>query len=347
MAKPLLHVARTQDGLDHQNTLDLRPEVRKILLVEGAGFHNDQKLPEYRIPERLIDPKDSGLSRYPALAIEITDANHFQYENAVQGVRYEVERTTDRARFISGLEDPETFVLYTGHARFGRGCCFGRVFNSPDQGSPAVGDVWQQGLFRQGFPHIAVPVHELIEHQYKTFISPASQTLVQADCDPLLKSKFGALKKKPLGEVVPAEALGLIQGMGPDELIWTFRGFQHGKTDDFLVHVAGFEDTAFPDVDLGKTAIACKGYFDCACLTDQLNREIVVTRKGFAQVEDTGYSFFTTDASDMFDGLSFLYHMLDFAEPSRFRPWKPMLDHAKTKANQDLAAWGVTRSRIK
>lgn len=347
MAKPVLQLARTQDGLEHVNTLDLRPEVRKILLAEGAGFHNDQKLPEYRIPERLIDPKNSGLSRYPGLALAVIDADHFRYDNPMQGVRYEVERTTDRARFIAGLEDPETFVLYTGHARFGRGSCFGRVFNGPEQGSPTVGDVWQQGLFRQGFPHIGVPVHELVEHQYRTFVSPATQTLVQADCDPLLKSKFGSLKKKPLREVVPADALHLIQGLGPDDLVWTFRAFQHGVTDDFLVHVAGFQNTAFPDVDLGKTAIACKGYFHCACLTEQLNREIVVVRKGFAQVDDTGHTFFTTDASDMFDGLSFLYHMLSFPEPSRFRPWKDMLDYAKTKANRDLAAWGVTASRIK
>jgi len=346
MAIPTLHVARTQDGLDHKNALDLRPEVRRILLAEGAGFHNDQKLPEYRIPERLIDTKKSGLDRHPNLKVEVIDRDNFRYHNTVQGVRYEVERTVDRDRFISGLEDPETFVLYTGHARFGRGTCFGRIFNNPASG-PATGEVWQQGLFRQGFPHIAVPVHELKEHLYKTFVHKATDTLVQADCDPLLKSKFSSLKKKPLREVVPADIISLIQGIGPDELIWTFRGFQHGVTDDFLVHVAGFEDTAFPDVDLGKTNIQCKGYFDCACLTNQLNREIVVDRKGFKQTDDTFYSFFTTDASDMFDGLSFLYHMLAYPEPNRFHPWKAMLDHAKTKANQDLAYWGVTGSRIK
>lgn len=346
MAKPKLHLARTQDGLEHVNTLDLRPEVRRILIAEGAGFHNDQKHVSLTVPERLIDPKGSGLERYPGLSIEEIDPTHFAYTSQSQGVRYEVERTVDRDRFISALEDPELFVLYMGHARFGRGPCFGRVFNSPRQGSPATGEVWQQGLFRHGFPHIGVPVSELVEHGYKTFVSPASQTLVQADCDPLLKQKFSSLKKKPLREVVPADALSLIQGLAPDDLVWTFRAFQHGETSDFLVHVAGWEDTSFPAVDLGKTAIACRGYFDCACSTEPLHRDVVVNRKGFKQSEDRFYSFFTTEASDMFDGLAFLYHMLAYGEPNRFRPWKAVLDHAKTEANKDLAAYAAL-SRIK
>jgi hypothetical protein len=238
------------------------------------------------------------------------------------------------------------FVLYMGHARFGRGACFGRIFNRPDDG-PTTGDVWQQGLFRKGFPHIAVPAREIVEHGYRCFVSPASQALVQADCDPLLKQKFSSLKKKPLKEVMPAEGLDFIQGLSPDDLVWTLRAFQHGTTDDFLVHVAGFQDTAFPDVDLGKTAIACRGFFDCACSTEPLNKAIVQDRKGFKLTGDRFYSFFTSDVSDMFDGMAFLYHMLAFPKPSRFFPWKDMLEHARTEANKDAAYWGVSPSKIK
>src|SRR5690606_33688020 len=41
-----------------------------------------------------------------------------------------------------------------------------------------------EGLLTLPLPE-AVPVNELVEHGYQTIISPASQTLVQADCDPL------------------------------------------------------------------------------------------------------------------------------------------------------------------
>ncbi len=45
MTNLTFHTARTSPDLGHVNTLDLMPEVQKILLCEGVEFHNTQSTP--------------------------------------------------------------------------------------------------------------------------------------------------------------------------------------------------------------------------------------------------------------------------------------------------------------
>jgi len=342
MANPILHFARTSPDKDHINTLDLRPEVRKILLCEGVEFHNQDKHPAFLIPECLIDTKQSvALNRRPSLAVQVIDDDHFTFTNQKQGVRYEIERTIDRARFEEGLIDPEMFVLYGGHARFGNGPCFANVPRD------TKGEFWRTGLFRMGFPFIAMPRHESLKHGYTAPVVPATVSLAAADCEPFLRSKLGSLKKQKLVDFVGEEGLPFVSGPARSDEIWTFRGFQHGHTDDFLVVFAHFQGTPEAPHELGAVDMQCRVFFHCGCSTLPLNQPIVVDRKGFARDADRKISLYTDDLSNMEDALAFLYHLLAYDKPSRFRDWGPAIEHARTTANRDLKAGGFSRSQIK
>jgi len=342
MTKPTLHFARTTSSLSHVNTLDLRPEVRKILLCEGVEFHNEEKHPSLIIPECLIDTKQStALRRYPSLTVNVIDNDHFNYTSQAQGVRYEVERTTDRARFEAGLVDPELFVLYAGHARFGNGPCFADVPRD------SKGEFWRTGLFRMGYPFIAMPSNEMVKHGYTAPVVPATVTVTAADSEPFLRQKVSKLNQKKLVDVVGEEGVPLVSGPGRDDLVWTFRGFQHGETHDFIIVFADFQGTPEFPHELGAVDVQCRVFFHCGCSTLPLNREIVVDRKGFARDGDRKISLYTSDLSNMEDALTLLYHLFSFDKPSRFRDWGPAIEYARTKANKDMSAAGINHSQIK
>ncbi len=167
MTRKTLHVARTSDGLDHVNTLDLRLEDRHVFLLEGLQFHNNQLPASLQVPETLVNPKTSfgTVKSKKALAVQITDANNWEYESLEQGVRYRVQRLFTRDEFKKALETPDAHVLYSGHARFGRGPCFG--FGD----GKSTGEKWEDGdddatgILRMGKPFLAIPVSDLLHHQ--------------------------------------------------------------------------------------------------------------------------------------------------------------------------------------
>jgi hypothetical protein len=358
------HVARTSEGFQHVNTLNLKPEVRQILLAEGLDFHDDQKHPTLRIPDCLIDPSQHPtLAGREPLAVETDGPNHFEFLSKKQGVRFVVDRAVNRDHFKESLQDPKLHVIYTGHARLGRGPCFGRGL----QKHP-TGELWEDGtspdngIYRMGFPFIAVSVAEIEEHGYTANLVASDIALKAPDCDPDLRRHLGVLKRKTADEIAD-EAWALrkkfegsevarfdlrsrVRDSDPNQQWWAFRGFEHGKPATFVVLHAGWEETTTAPLDLGLTDVRCRVFFHCGCSTLQLNREIYRNRKIVKQEGDRGYAYFTTAPSWMSDALFYLYHLFTYPKYNRFQKWGPSLDYAVQKANADLLLEGAM-SRIK
>lgn len=359
-----LHVARTSQGFQHVNTLDLRPEVRRIALVEGLDFHDDQKHETLRIPDCLIDTTiHPVLAKRAPLDVDVTSPTRFEYLSREQGVRFVVERIVDRDRFQQALQDPELHVIYAGHARLGRGPCFGR---GPEKYAP--GEHWEDGtaagngIFRMGFPFIAVSLAELEEHGYTANAVPATIPLVAADCSPDMRPYLGSIKSKTADEIADDAWELEKRTEGPDAprfdlrsklrdrdaaaKWWTFRGFEHGKTAIFIVLHADWEETTTAPLDLGATDVRCRVFFHCGCSTLPLNRDVYRNRKGIQRDGDRNHAYFTTAPSWMSDALFYLYHLFTYPKHNRFKPWGPSLDYAVQKANADLLVEGAY-SRIK
>jgi len=185
-------VALTGDALSHLNSLVLPFEDRQIILAQGKQFRNGDRASPWSMPEVLrlsgadraditaLTPAGNpvkvgsvwpNLKKLKAIPIEDAPGGTFQFINAEQGVRYLIKVVNTKDAFITALQTPGAHVIYSGHARFGRGPCFGA-------GGDSTGEMWeegttaQDGIFRMGFPFIAVDVHDLT-HGYTANLAPA------------------------------------------------------------------------------------------------------------------------------------------------------------------------------
>ena len=84
--------------------------------------------------------------------------------NKSEDVLYQIDLVEDKAAFREALLTDGIAVIYNGHARYGRGPCFGPPGNLP-------GDDWENGaapdtagIFRMGYPFVGIPGHEIIGH---------------------------------------------------------------------------------------------------------------------------------------------------------------------------------------
>ncbi len=185
-------VALTGDALSHVNSLVQPFEDRQIILAQGKQFRNGDRASPWSMPEVLrlsgadraemtaVTPKGrtvklgdtwSGLKNLAAIPIEDAPGGTFQFINAAQGVRFLIKVVNTKDAFIAALQTAGAHVIYSGHARYGRGPCFG-------DGGDGPGEMWeegtsdQDGIFRMGYPFISVDVHDLV-HGYTANLAPA------------------------------------------------------------------------------------------------------------------------------------------------------------------------------
>jgi hypothetical protein len=347
MTKPTLHVARTSDGLEHVNTLDLRLEDRHVFLIEGIEFHNDQLPKVLRVPETLVKPSSSfGTVRSKkALKVQVTDANNWQYESREQGVRYIFKRTHTRTELKQALETEDAHVIYSGHARFGRGPCFGRGTGT------SKGEEWEDGkgpdtgILRMGMPFLSIPISDILHHGYTANLVPSDVTITASDCDADLRPHVSKLKPHKPAQIHP-KLLPQLKNPDPDQTYWAFSGSDEGQATKFVVLFAGFEETTTAPLDLGATDMKARLFGHFGCSTLKHNRDVVVALKGYELEDDQRYSIFTTDLSNGTEVVLYFYHLLSCPEPSRGGAWKASVEYAIQKTNSDLGANGE-RHRLK
>ena len=171
-------------------------ETRQLKIAYGIQFHPGESLDV--TPQQYCD-------KYLELSADLEKISASEYLNHLQGVRYTIEETTSKQKFIEWLKTPELHVIYMGHARYGRGPCFG-ARGIDTSVSPEVlvqTEDWEQGtdansgIFRMGYPYIGVEVKELVDHGYTANpVKESEGRPASADCDPDLRGHLGSLRAR-------------------------------------------------------------------------------------------------------------------------------------------------------
>jgi hypothetical protein len=358
-------VAVTGDALDHINSLAQPFEHRQIILAQGKQFRNGDRASPWSMPEVLrlpgADRADMqvasksgklftlgdvwpGLKKLTAIPLEDAPGGTFQLINAEQGVRFSIKVVNTKDAFSNALQTPGAHVIYAGHARFGRGPCFG-------PGGDSSGEMWeegtsaQEGIFRMGFPFIAVDVHDLT-HGYTANLAPADVRLASADCDPDLRNLLGTLKGRTLAEItaaVPPAEPGeppapppKFRNMDPNQKFWTVGSKAHLQ----VVMIAGWLDTLSAPSEIGSFDPTCRVFVHMGCSTFKHNHPVVRKLKGWKHEGNERYAYWTTDLSDAIGDHYWLQHILTYDKFNAFQPWEKSLEYAKNKSNALLARDG-------
>lgn len=335
-------------------------ETRNIVIAQGVEFNNKELPAEDRIPDGSLKKRMDAAG----LKLVITSPGNATFQSLKQGVNFTIKVVNTKSELKAALESDKTHhVIYDGHSRFGRGCCFGT--------NSAPGEDWENGsnpkttgLFRMGFPYVAVPLKDIGHHFYTTDIVPISETLTPSDCEPDLRSAvngklvkahtladcdkeyraiLAAELKKPLAdreslEPDVAKVLGKLRmnkaAVKASDKFWAF---QWGGEGFSLVLHAGWEKTASAPMDLGATDIKCRVFCHFGCSSFQHYHEIVRNRKKWKKVSNTdNFAYFTSGLSYSFTGPNWLFHLLSYDQFNAGQPWEPSLEYARKKANLDI-----------
>lgn len=319
-------------------------EIRRITLAQGIEFNNSdlRDWPYLMLPYGLLAPVSVRDKRWPKsmrargpLTI-VSSGNTFSYTSLAQGVKYIVTIVTSKKDFRNALLTKDMHVVYGGHARYGRGPCFGT--------SDAPGEDWENGtnpsttgLFRMGYPFIGVPVDEILHHGYTADLVPAGVKVTADQAEPDLKPFVSNLKKLKISEIDPR-----LQRWAKDkssEKRWlSYKSFEGGKIAPFVVLNAGWTRTVSAPADLGATTPQCRVFCHFGCDTKKHNQKILRDSafKGWKKNGDDRFAFFTTAIAGIITPVYWLYHLFTYSVYSASGPWEPSLNYALSKVNVDL-----------
>jgi hypothetical protein len=340
--KPLdVHVARAAEDNLTLNVVNVNYEVREIVVAQGIEFHNSDMdarqagsgFPQFvgihTIPASLKHDLPTIVLQSETNAVYISDAQHVEF-------RIRVVRTKDK--FKEALETPGIHVVYCGHARWGRGPCFG-----PDVGFPvnATGDNWEDGvdsntfgLYRMGHPFVPLPLSELEEHKYNMNPVPTSVRVDRADVD----GSIGDPNSLRPVDLKGSRFEPFIQDKPLADAYW---GCKVEGRDGLLLH-AGFENSRAAPNDLGATDIKCRCFSVIGCETFDHFHKILRNRKGHKRTDTDGFAFFTTAISDSRCFRVWMSSLLEYPVRNDFQSWKASLDFAVKRSNEKLAAMGAS-----
>lgn len=322
-------------------------EERNIVMVQGLDFTNARLREPDRDPTMVVP--DTVKKRLPDLQVPRGDMA--TYYSKKQGVQYNVLVTTGKDEFKRYLQTSKVFLIYGGHARLGRGACFGDdIFHQRGEQWENGSDPKTEGLFRLGYPYVPIPVSDVFEHGYTGYPVPSSVTLDKADCHPLLQANYSKLKAMSLTELEaqlhekdpykrPRWRVD-----NPDQLFKPFWGLDFsgvtGKVERHAVLYAGWTKTVSSPMDVGATDVKCRVLCLFGCSTQMHFAKILRDRKQWQQQGDDGYALFTTDTA--FNDIAgfFIYHLMTYGKFNAKQSIKDLLEYAKNHANTDLANAG-------
>jgi hypothetical protein len=349
--KPLdVHVARAAANALKVNVVNTNFEIRELVVAQGVQFHNDDFERKIRFLAQGDPTELAGLGQFTTPVgllndfpdIVIRDDNNAVFISDAQRVEFRIRVINTKDLFKTALETPGVHVIYSGHARFGRGACFAPDL-PPDPAEPGgqdlTGDNWEMGtdpvkfgLFRMGHPFVGVPFVELDEHKYRMRPVPTSVKVNPADMDKALANP---------NSLRPIILRGTrFESFILDPVVDTYWGCTtvHGAG---VLLFADFQNTAtpiLPSTDLGATNIQCRCFTVIACETFDHFHQILRKRKGFTRTETEGFAYFTSDLSDIRFVRLYIGSLFEFPERNDFKSWFPSLEFAKTRTNQKLAA---------
>jgi hypothetical protein len=288
------------------------------------------------------------------LSADLEKISASEYLNHKQGVRYTIEETISKQKFMEWLQTPELHVIYMGHARYGRGPCFGaHGLNPKDRSHLQAGEDWElgtdadSGIFRMGYPFLGVPVDELVDHGYTADpMKEAEGKPVKSDCDPSLRKYLASLRALAPDDI-HAKITGQLRGYKDGDRYWTFKN----NEGVCLIHRAGWRDTLSKSSDLGtlhdpknpkKSKMTCRVFTHLGCTSWVHNYAVVRWIAKWKQSGNERYAHWTNNYSYKPHAIGpWVHAVISYNQFNAFKPWGPSLKWAVQHANRAIRTAGA------
>jgi hypothetical protein len=316
----------------------IRYEERTIIVAQGIECHETQIPAEWRISEYLPSKLGSDVK-------VSSDNKTVKYTSHEQRIHFTISIITEKDDYKERLGADGLHVIYDGHARYGRGPCFGD--------DPSPGEDWGNGsdpnvtgLYRMGFTYLAVPVSEILKHQYtcNPVRAKGEEPPPREECHPDIRAVYSKLKGFKLSELDPNLHTFVSGTVDSDDKFWGFKKYYHGKLTPHIVLHAGWENTATDPMDLGATTLNCRSFCHFGCSTFKHNYPILrdPSNKNWQRTDTDRFAYWTTASSDAAVTPIWLHHLLTYNKPNAFQPenLSDVFKYAVKKTNKDLRGRG-------
>jgi|GEM_PF-1630214 len=315
-------------------------ETRELKIAYGIQFHPGESLDA--TPQQYLND-------HLNLSNDLEKVSDNEYINHLQGVRFTIEETTSKQQFINWLMTPDIHLIYMGHARYGRGPCFGARGIDKAKNTLIQTEDWEEGsdpisgIFRMGYPYIGIEVSEVIEHGYTANPMKESEGRpARADCDPSMRGYLGSLRPRTPEQIHPELAAHLRNHTTGDKY-WSY-----GSGGIHIVHHAGWRNTLSNPSELGtihdpddpdNTQMKCRVFTHLGCTTFTHNYPVVRKIAKWTHSGNERYAYWTTDLSYPPHAVGpWVHALISYNQWNAFVSWGPSLDWAVQRVNRSIRA---------
>lgn len=322
--------SRQHTGSTASTALSPVYEQREICLAYGAQAHPDQMRPAWAVDTYV----SSLLGNYP----NVERVSEFEYRNHRQRVIYLLRHTTNKNQFRIWLRTPGLHVIYSGHARNGRGPCFGRVDEEKGEVWAEGSDWMSNGMFRMGFPFIGASAGEIVSHGYTAHILKEGDPMPpREDCHPELTPYMGRLELRPPEELAAGLSVHL-RGHQTGDRYYCYRKAAGGPW--FIIHYAGWDETASSPFDWGSTDINCRVLCHFGCSTFVHNYPVMRRLADWRRSGNERYAYWTSATAVGVTHSRWVANLITYDRENAFASWEGSLESAMQRTNRDLRSGG-------
>ncbi len=323
---------RRADSATARAVLNTAYELREVVVAQGVEARNSSLREEWRIPRSLQSVlPDNAEHEWTRMEDEAAE-----FVSHAQRVRFRIRLVTAKNDYKRDLQASGLHVVYTGHARYGRGPCFGPNTDASDDWENGT-DPTTRGLYRMGYPVILIPIEDMDHHGYRFRPVPASVTVQRSWRHPEVPQRLDTIALGDLPQVLQSR-------VDPAPAAPEFWGRRSGRAVSDLLLWAGWENTASAPMDLGATDLRCRCFCHFGCSTKKHNWRIVRERKNWRRTDTDRFAYFTTGSSYGITTKLWLRAWLEYPRQNAFESWYRSLEWAKRRCNQYLRAEGFRYS---
>jgi hypothetical protein len=314
----LKSLAKNTWGTDAQRTQQIKKKLAQRKQYSDILFLEEALAPDFKV---------SG------------DRTKAEYINHDQGVYYKFRIVYSLSDFKKALETPELIVVYSGHARYGRGPCFDQY---PGEHS-ATGEQWEDGthgnngIFRMGYPFIPVELEDIEHHGYTCKPIPIEHPKPPNESNHPM-SRHPEARRTLVPIKVTKEINDHIRPtyMSPSNQYWGY-----GK---HIVFHADWDGTARSIHNLDDVSLECRTFCHFGCSSKihcwQLIRRMEYKGWSRPKPPTRRLAYFTTATSD-WKTAYWLFYLLSFNKPNSETHFFESHEYAVRRANQRLRAEGA------
>ena len=361
-------VCRQEKDSDAHSALSPGVDVRVIVVAQGIQFNNAwfdlhidmaenleittaiDYLPDLQVLRAQKTPH--GLKDTFGDDLIMLDDSSASYWSEAQQVQFYIFVVSTKDLFIKALETPGLHVIYSGHARYGQGPCFGDADDGPGENWGNGIDPATYGIYRMGFPLIGIEIEEVLKQKYS--ISPViadGTKPAPSLCHPEIP--IGNLHQWSLDELTldphdnnkhsfnSADLKALLKPEpAADVKFWGFDAAGHSGYVRHILVYADWQNTGDGyDYDLGATDIQCRVFCHFGCSSFIHNFPIVRERKQWQREGDYKFAYWTQKPSTCpYTTNAWLSSILAYSKPNNSSPWEPSLKWALQHTNDYLKA---------